>query len=449
MAMELTDDRSAIESRLHPIAVSLPVDDQDLIARLGDCELGELGAPDASLATDRARAHQLLVAALADRGIESIRHSPLGPTWSSDFDICGPAPAPLATLGWIPADSFYRSLGSPGSGRWFITDATDPARVLGVADFHTTIGSWPEPTGADLAERVAKRARERGSVGLREVLELRQSQRLGHRLPADEVTSAAARIEAALGGGELAHALNGSPSVRRLPIKAGSIRRTANGLKRLTRPRVVVALSGVDGAGKSSLTATLLRDFERVGLTPEIIWARPGMRMEWIEPILRLAGQARTSEPTVASVAQGHQVDAASRRGLVGWVWTMLVTGTFLTHVWWRQLRTSGLKIYDRHLDDAIVSLDFVYDGVDLRVPRWLIEHVLPRAHTTFYLSVDAATAVARKPGDTFGLHAVSRQLEAYTDRLDGRSDVTMIDATSDSGRIASEVFATIVGGDR
>ena len=101
-------------------------------------------------------------------------------------------------------------------------------------------------------------------------------------------------------------------------------------------------------------------------------------------------------------------------------------------------------KIYDRHLVDALTTLGFVYDGVDLRVPNWLVRATLPRAWRSFFLQIDAATAAARKPGDTFGLYAVGRQLEQYDRVLGHHPEVRLLDATRSPRALATTVLVAL-----
>lgn len=432
----MNDVEQASQESNAAVMDALDLPDRVLLERASGVDLAGLGLPDAALAADRLAAHARLVAILGDGATDRIRMSPLGPAWSSDLDVAGvPDTVSLVAAGCICIDRFLERLGSKGSGRWLILDE---GRVLGQADF----GDAPGFAGVD---RTIGRAVSRGRVELRDVLELRAARRGGAKLPRSEVTQAAAAIEAALGGDDLADCGHGRPSLEPVVLKVGSLRRKVSSIRRFARPRPIIALSGVDGAGKSSLTAAVFEDLRRFGLTADVVWARPGMRMDWIDPIVHRVRRSKGEAPTVARVAAGESVDASSRQGAVGWAWTTLVTATFLVDVWNRQLRRSGLKIYDRHLADALVTLDFVYDGVDLRVQRRLIQWLLPRSAVTFYLSIDAETAAARKPGDTFGQYAVEQQLLGYQRRLAERDDVVVLDATDDPQRLAATVLREMV----
>ncbi len=430
----------------HPALIRLHPEDQLLLRGHSDSHLESLGLPPRDLAIGRLSAYIQLTHLLHVQA-DQVQCSPLGPEWSRDLDLwIADEPHLLSKAGWLPIDAFLGALGSPGRGRWAIRA---DGRILGQADFAAELKPAVPSSPAQLAAKAESRARDRGRIELREVLELRHLARNGHRSPTSEIATAAARLEAQLAGNravklELSQSTADEAIARTGPShKEEGVRRRLGAVRRWFRPRPVVALSGVDGAGKSSLTAALLQDFERLGIRPEVIWARPGMRMDWIEPLL--GKRSKQATPTVAKVASGQEFDARSRRGFIGWSWTMLVTGTFLTHLWWSHIRHSGLKIYDRHLDDAIVTLDFVYAGVDLRLPRALISRLMPRPSVTFYLDVDAETAVARKPGDTFGHHAVESQLRRYAARLEARKDVVVLDATRDPRDIANDAFARIL----
>ena len=86
--------------------------------------------------------------------------------------------------------------------------------------------------------------------------------------------------------------------------------------------------------------------------------------------------------------------------------------------------------LFDRHLVDALVTLQFVYGGVDLRVQEALVRALVPRASLALYLDVPADVAVSRKEGDVFGEYAVRRQLERYGALLRAAPGVRVLDGT-------------------
>lgn len=400
--------------------------------------------PDAARCARHRRAAALAGAVLGP-DVEQIRVSPLGPGWSADIDLHvrrWPDEQQLRRAGWLPLDDLLGRLGSPGRGRWAVV--ADGA-VLAGADVH--LGPPPPAVAA-----VLQRCRARGEVRAREVLELRALVRDGAALPqGDPVVTAAAHAEAALGGDVLAAYAPGPAPGRApagLPVRAGSDARRLRRLlgRRLRRRRsLVVALSGVDGAGKSTLAGRVVEELERAGVPASRVWTRPGMNLQALGLLARVAKRLlrRGDEPGVRAVARGEDADLPSRRGALGWVWALAVTVAFLVDVRRRHRRVRGVAVYDRHAADAWVTLGFVYEGVDLRLQRWLVRRVLPAAAWTFYLDVPADVAVARKPGDSFGAHAVRRQLEGYTAWLAG-ARVRRLDGTRPAPSLAAEVLEVI-----
>ena len=118
----------------------------------------------------------------------------------------------------------------------------------------------------------------------------------------------------------------------------------------------------------------------------------------------------------------------------------MLVILSFLVDVRRQHLRGRGVLLYDRHLLDALVTLDFVYEGVDLRLHRALVRRGLPKPALSIYLDVPAELASARKPEDIFGEYAIRRQLESYEVRRDEVENLRRLDG----GRPADELAAVV-----
>jgi thymidylate kinase len=374
-----------------------------------------------------------------------VRVSPLGPGWSRDLDLHVTEPPPASLLldnGWLPLDGLLHRLGSRGEGRWgIVADRV----VLAGADI--TTGTVPDPLASLL-----RRAERRAEVRLREVLELRVLQRLGWVLPPhDHVVQAAAALESALGGDELQRFVQPGSSWRPwgpIPISGGA--RTAVGRKVAgLRParRVVVGVSGVDGSGKSSLTRRLADDLVAAGVPASVLWTRPGMRLKTLAATARVAHRVFRlgPAPSVRSVAGGES-DLASRRGALGRLWAVCVSVAFALDVRRRHAKSRGVVLYDRHLLDALVTLDFVYDGVDLGVARWIVRRAVPRAVFCLYVDVPAEVALERKPGDTFGEHAIRRQLEYYAARRGEFPDLVVLDGRRSLDELRMEALRHLAG---
>jgi len=210
--------------------------------------------------------------------------------------------------------------------------------------------------------------------------------------------------------------------------------------------RTIVAVSGVDGAGKSTLIRGLQGRLAEAGLDSEVVWFRPGMGMAWVDrPVLllkRLLGQS--SGPTVRTIARDASTTPTSRKGVVGWVWCLLVTVTYLVHVR-RELRgRTGVVLMDRHLADALVTLEVFYRGVDLSLPRFLVRRLLPPASATVYLSLPVDVAVARKPGDTIEHHAVTAQVAAYPAYVQPLPGTRQVDATQSPAEVLDAAWSHV-----
>jgi thymidylate kinase len=174
------------------------------------------------------------------------------------------------------------------------------------------------------------------------------------------------------------------------------------------------------------------------------------MRLSWLEGAAgaakRLLGQV--AAPGVERVARGETpARLASRRGILGWAWTLLVTLSFLLDVRRRHAAAAGVVVFDRHELDALATLDAFYAGVDTRLHRALVRSLLPRASATVYLDVSAREAVDRKRDDAFGELAVRRQLAAYATTLPRIPRAVVLDGRRPADELALEVVRVVASG--
>ena len=396
------------------------------------------GMPEPEQAAARERAAALASEALADLLLPGgVRTSPLGPGWSRDIDLylrAWPMLGRLEALGWLPLDPLLHCIGIRSRGRWAVVE---DGRVLAALDLH--LGPPPDPVTSLLS-----RCRRRGEVRVREVLEARALLRAGHTLPADDlVVRIAARVEAGLGGQALGRWRDGPALAAPATLLRRRIRRHWANMRSLLRPRLVVALSGVDGSGKSTLSRLLARNLNRADVPVSQVWSRPGTRLEWLDGLARVGKKFLGQDPSpgIVRVAGGMSADdLVSRRGILGWMWAMLVTLAFLVNVRQKHLRSRGILLYDRHLLDALVTLDFFYRGVDLRLHRTVVRRGLPKPRLSVYLEVSAEVALARKPGDVFGEHVVRGQLQNYNAHRGEVEDLRRLD-----GRRSADELAAVV----
>lgn len=425
----------------------LQADDEALVARLDESLRPRNGVPEEGDGAARERAAEIAGAALGEiLHPDGLRASILGPAWSRDLDLymtSRPEPGRLAALGWIELDGLLERLGYRGNGRWAVVEE---GAVLALADFQ-------QQRPPDRVDAVLARCRRRREVRAREVLELRSLLRAGHSLPPeDPVLSVAAGVEAGLGGDILAKWRRGPalpapapvPSWRRSP-PALLLRRVASDL--WPGPRVIVAVSGLDGAGKSTLAKLLARDLRRVGIPATLVWTRPGMRLRWLGGLGRMAKRLLRQEPSagVERIGKGERAaSVVSRRGVLGWIWALMVTLSFVRQVRREHRRGRGVLLYDRHLLDALVTLDVVYEGVNLSVHQALVRTLLPRADLTLLLTVPPATALARKPEDMFVESVLARQAGRYAARRTEAPGLHELSGTRPAEELAAEAFRLV-----
>jgi thymidylate kinase len=408
--------------------------DEALVANSSARHLSRNAVPTAEQAGDRARALMLIQAELADLlTADGLSGSPAGTAWTAVFEArvtAMPDEERLLRLGWLHLDDLLTSIGEPSGGRWAV-----------VADGRVLAGLRVTTDGpADPVLAVAERATRRREVRLVDVLELRALLRQGHRFPAaSAAVRTAADVESGLGGRELVRWTSG----RRLaaPAALPSVPATM-------RKRYVVSISGVDGSGKTTLMDALTMDLENAGVPTSRVWLRPGMGLGWIAAlagrIKRLLGA--DPRPGVGVLAADPDSVLPSRRGIQGWLWSLIVVTAFVVGVRRQHGASRGVVLYDRHVADALATLDFAYAGTDLTLQRWMVTALTPSADVAFYLDLPADVALARKPGDVIGAAAVRRQLEAYRNWLPRLAGIRRLDATRAPDELRSEAVAQLCG---
>jgi thymidylate kinase len=171
------------------------------------------------------------------------------------------------------------------------------------------------------------------------------------------------------------------------------------------------------------------------------------MGLEWLRGATNLVKRMLGQDPAPALRSMGREGSAppASRRGAVGWLWALVVVASYLVTVRVQHRRARGVVIYDRHLLDALATVQFAYRGPDLRLHTALIRRLLPRADVSVYLEVTAEVSIARKPDPTFTEHAVRRQLEEYAVLLAEHPDVIRLDATQPPAELARTVLRLLL----
>lgn len=227
----------------------------------------------------------------------------------------------------------------------------------------------------------------------------------------------------------------------------------------------VVALSGLDGAGKST-QATVLRDtLERLGITSEVRWtslsAHPPLLhklTDTVNALLRTATglvPARASGgPRAAGVPTPHQVGSSHetlarrlrrRSRLVGGGWTSLLavrSGLAHRRAARPHLARGRVVICDRYVLDSQVQLRHQYPELGHAVLQsWLVRIVSPKPDLAVLLGVSAQTASARKAD--YDLPDNEQRARLYDEQA-GKLDVIQMDGERPRAEVCADLATRV-----
>ena len=436
----------------------------------------------AAVAADRRRAQRMRRAAsLVEEALEplgdsvALSSSPLGPLWWRDIDVLvrpdrlTDAEEALRAAGFLALDPLLAYLGRDSDARRYA--AMDGAEPLSPVELSVRLhdrgpageeviararrpvgGGLPRVPAIDHLHRQASKIAAGRRATVRGVLELAAVREEPHLAPASAVVGVAlrraARVERRLDGVRDARTLVAWPS---LVWPLARIRNGRRRLGRLLRGRsLVVALSGIDGSGKSTQAARLADSLARAGVPAATVWGRIGFSGS---PLLGAAARAaRRVLPAGSHSAQRARAQGTggaaplTRRGPVGWTWALAVTMAYLRQVRAGIRRGRGrVVILDRALPDALVDLEKGFAGeLHLALHRRLIRRLVPRADVTFYLRISGSAAHERKR-DLFTASVLQSYAERF-DQLAPELGAVVIDAERPAAEIALDLLRTVAG---
>lgn len=171
------------------------------------------------------------------------------------------------------------------------------------------------------------------------------------------------------------------------------------------RPGLLIALSGVDCAGKSTQRDLLVEALRSWGARPVTVYARPGYTpgLRAVKNALRSPRGKKERAPGGASAVSGRFPRRASNLGnpLVRWLWvtTSLLDLLWLCAVRMRLLKARGRTVVcNRYLLDALVDyrVNFPAERVE---ERWLcraLRRLAPRPDAAFCLMISADETAER-----------------------------------------------------
>jgi thymidylate kinase len=208
------------------------------------------------------------------------------------------------------------------------------------------------------------------------------------------------------------------------------------------RPRLL-ALSGMDGAGKSTVALDLLEALETAGRPAIVHWTRLAGELGFLDRASRLVRRLVRRETSLADPDAPAPVATAGSGGmgsLIDALWVLAVAAAAVrTARRAARIRRGGLTVVcDRWLADALVDLRVRYG--QRPAAEWLLRIGFPHADVAVLLEVDGATAARRKPGDQS--EAILQAMEARYAAVGARLGLPRVDASAPADEVAALVRA-------
>jgi len=211
------------------------------------------------------------------------------------------------------------------------------------------------------------------------------------------------------------------------------------------------ALSGLDGAGKSTQIGLLTDRLRDAGRPPYYLWTRGG----YTGPFNTAKGLARRllGKRAVPSGRTEARTQAFARPG-VAQIWLVLamldLVLVYGLYVRWLRL-TGRTVIADRYLWDTWVDFRLNFPGVEFdRWPLWrLLVWVTPKPDHAFLLLIPVEESLRRSKlkNEPFPDSAeVLGQRLAHYERIGREQGVQMIDCTRPVDEIAAELWGAVRG---
>lgn len=208
----------------------------------------------------------------------------------------------------------------------------------------------------------------------------------------------------------------------------------------------VVALSGLDGSGKSSQALALRTVLQDLGRDVAVQWTRlsasPLLDVVAL-PVKRVLRSVRgTAAP---SRLPGPAVSPGSARGsALDWGWGAVlagVDGLERRRAVGVHLRQGRAVLCDRWVLDSLVQLQVDY-GRAGPLPRGLLTALAPAPLAAFLLDVDAVEAHRRKP-EQYDALQLAAQADSYR-RAAAELGVTVLDGTRSREQVTEQVARAV-----
>jgi thymidylate kinase len=185
--------------------------------------------------------------------------------------------------------------------------------------------------------------------------------------------------------------------------------------RRPARTRII-ALSGLDGSGKSSQTQALAAALRQLGYEPAVEWAPShGLQLSFVaNPVRRML---RLGNRSTAPGNINPDLRPAEHPPAVAHVWLTvqaLATAAGLWRGLGPHIGRGRVVVFDRYALDYAVFMRYRHGaGRRFRFQTWLSRALSPRPYRAYVLDVPAETAIGRKR-DQYDVDELRRQAELY-----------------------------------
>jgi thymidylate kinase len=210
------------------------------------------------------------------------------------------------------------------------------------------------------------------------------------------------------------------------------------------RPGLLVALSGIDGAGKSSQARWLAHALTALGADVDVVWndllGNPALNLlaAWPKALLQLAGRhpdERLARYDDAPTGADEPATSAFRGG-----WSTIVTLANAVEqriAATRSLARRRVVVFDRSPLDLAVRMEVLYRA-NVKPQRRLVKLAAPRPDLAFLLDIPAEVSLARKH-DIWSPSQLAEQTMLYR-ALAPRFGVRRLDGQRPPEEIAAEI---------
>jgi thymidylate kinase len=205
----------------------------------------------------------------------------------------------------------------------------------------------------------------------------------------------------------------------------------------------VIALSGLDGAGKSSQASRLATRLSEAGHTPTVHWMALGhSRLQRrLKRLIRFVRRRPGGSGDTILWANGVAMRRGTHHPAVTHTWVLLLAVTYALHFRRVAARHVGdVIIFDRYALDVIAQLRYFYaPEAEFRLARFLLRELAPRADRSYLLEVAPEVALARKQ-EQYDAGQLRLQAQLLTDEARAMGVRVL-----DGGRAADDLSDTLV----